>query len=152
MQGVWCTRERWTMRGLRRTFPPIRWVRLNSDAQWDSCCWSQGWSCVTFLHLFRGIHPHSNSHTTSTEEPGSQGGMRSHTHNQAAHLHHVDSIMPLLSTLEWLLSKYTVPLFLPACVRSLCPQEACWSRNSELMTCSQRRAALMVSWCTPRTR
>lgn len=88
---------------------------------------------VTVLSLFRSLHPHPRSHTTSTEEPGSQGGMNTtptNTHNHSAYVRHVDSIMPLLSTLQWLLSKHTVPLFSPT-VRSLCPQEACWSRNSE---------------------
>lgn len=59
--------------------------------------------------------------------------------------------MALLSDLKWLLSKHTLPLSsIP--VRSLCPQGACWSRNSEWMICSLRWITLTGPWSMLRTR
>lgn len=40
---------------------------------------------------YRGVYPHPESHTTSTEQPGSKGGM--YPYIQIAHLYRADSII-----------------------------------------------------------
>lgn len=128
------------LRDWRRTLPPTPWVRRDPQKEGDS--FSSG-----------GL-----SFSSSPQACSSSPRLLYHFSRRAGTQEWYEDQHPARDRLYGVtaqccicLSQSTVPLVsLP--LRSLCLPEACWSRNSEWMTCSRRTDSLMASWFTPRTR